>query len=403
MEENQTEERKFNFQDTEATKKIFRLKKRIRAVCGGTSASKTISILVWCIDYAQANKDKKIDVMSESYPHLEDGAIKDFQLIMKDRGYWNSENWNSTKHTYTFETGSVLKFISIDNLGKAHGPRRDVLFINEANNIDYNIYDQLEVRTKDVVWFDWNPSTEFWYYTEIKGKIEHDFLTLTYLDCLDVLPASIINSIESKKTRKNWWKVYGLGELGEVEGKIYKDWLFIDEVPHEARLVRYGVDFGYTNDPTAIVAVYQYNGGYIFDEKCYLHGMSNRQIADVFKTCDRAMIIADSAEPKSIDEIKNYGVFIQPAQKGQGSVKQGIQFIQDQRVSVTKRSLNLIREYRNYLWLIDKNGKLLNEPESGDDHALDAIRYALETYRPRNFLKKERVKHPKREVMLKMA
>ena len=198
---------KFNFQDTKATQKIFSLKKRIRAVCGGTSASKTISILVWLIDYAQSNKNKKIDVMSESYPHLEDGAIRDFKAILLDRGYWRDERWNSTKHTYTFETGSILKFISIDKLGKAHGPRRDVLFMNEANNIDWAIYEQLEVRTKEVIWLDWNPSSEFWYYSNIKDTIDHDFITLTYLDCKEVLPQTIIDSIEIKKSNKNWWRV----------------------------------------------------------------------------------------------------------------------------------------------------------------------------------------------------
>ncbi len=136
MEDNQ----EFNFHDTEATKKIFSLTKRIRAICGGTSASKTISILVWIIDYCQSRNNRRFDIMSESYPHLEDGTIKDFKSIMIDRGYWDDNRWNDTKHIYKFETGTVLKFISIDKLGKAHGPRRDGLFMNECNNIDYKIY-----------------------------------------------------------------------------------------------------------------------------------------------------------------------------------------------------------------------------------------------------------------------
>lgn len=389
MEENQPV-KDFNFADTEATKKIFDLKKRIRAVCGGTSASKTISILVWLIDYAQTNKNKKVDVMSESYPHLEDGAIKDFKAIMLDRGYWKDECWNESKHLYKFETGTVLKFISVDKLGKAHGPRRDVLFINEANNIDYNIYDQLEVRTKEFIWIDWNPSSEFWYYTEIKDKVDHDFLTLTYLDCLNVLDQNIIQSIESKKNRKGWWQVYGLGQLGEVEGKIYKDWQIIDFIPHEARLFRRGLDFGYSNDPTAIVDIYQYNGGYILDEILYRKGMSNKQIADVILNTEKdCLVIADSAEPKSIDEIKLYGVNILPAIKGQGSISTGIQFVQDQKISMTKQSTNLIKEYRNYLWMTDKNGRILNEPEGGLDHAMDATRYALNSVlSPDNYISK---------------
>lgn len=228
------------FQDTEATQKIFKLKKRLRVVAGGTSASKTISIIVWCIDYAQGHDNKKIDIMSESYPHLEDGAIKDFKGIMMDRRYWRDKLWNETKHIYTFETGSVIKFISIDKLGKARGPRRDVLFMNEANNISYDIYDQLKVRTKEVIWIDFNPTHEFWYYTEVKNSEDHDFITLTYQDCIEALDPRIVADIESHKDNKNWWKVYGLGELGDVENKIFKDWKMIDEIPHEAKLERYG-------------------------------------------------------------------------------------------------------------------------------------------------------------------
>jgi len=371
---------KFSFVDTRATQKIFELRKRIRAVCGGTSASKTISILVWCIDYAQNNKGKKIDIMSESYPHLEDGAIRDFKAIMIDRGYWDDSCWNETKHIYKFDT-SVVKFISIDKLGKAHGPRRDVLFINEANNISHNIYDMLEVRTKEVIWLDWNPSVEFWYYTELKEKnVDHDFITLTYLDCKEVLDKRIIDTIESRKWNKNWWRVYGLGLLGELEGKIYKDWKIVDSMPnfpHEAKLWRYGLDWGYSNDPAAAVAVYKYDGGYILDEVLYQTRLSNAEIIDMFKNMDRKLIIADSAEPKSIADLKLAGLMIQPSEKGKDSVLNGIQFVQDQRISITKRSLNLIKEYRNYLWETDKDGKIINEPSDMFNHLMDAVRYAI--------------------------
>ena len=379
MEDKVPQQKTFSFSDTEATKKIFQLKKRIRAVCGGTSASKTISILVWLIDYCQTNKNKKVDIMSESYPHLTDGAIKDFIQIMLDRGYWNDSRWTKNPPIYTFETGTILKFISVDKLGKAHGPRRDGLFINEANNIVYNIYDQLEVRTKEFIWLDWNPINEFWYYTEIEGKIDHDFLRLTYLDCKNVLPESIIQSIESKKHRKGWWKVYGEGQLGEIEGKIYSDWAIIDELPHEARLVRRGLDFGYTNDPTAIVSVYKFNDGYILDEELFQKGLSNKQIADYVANYNepQQLIVADSAEPKSIDELKSYGLNIIGAEKGKDSVRQSIQLVQDQRISITKRSVNIIKEYRNYLWIVDKNGKMLNEPEHAFKHSMDATAYAI--------------------------
>jgi phage terminase large subunit len=371
----------WQFQDTTATKKIFSLKKRIRAVSGGTSASKTISILVWIIDYCQTkqNKEKLVHVISESFPHLEAGAMLDFQNIMKDRGYWNDELWHGTLHTYTFETGNKVRFMSVDTYGKAHGPRRDVLYVNEANNLEYSIVDQLITRTREIVWLDWNPSEEFWFYTEMKpNRDDIDFITLTYKDN-EALDETTIREIESHKNNANWWAVYGLGQLGAIETRIYKDWAIIDEVPHEAQLERYYVDFGYTNDPTAIGALYKYNGGYIVDQITHTKGLSNKQIADILLNLPKALVIADSSEPKSIDEIASYGISIMGARKGPDSITNGIQLVQAQRMSITKRSLDIIKEYRNYLWQQDKNGKILNVPEGGFDHQMDGVRYAIQS------------------------
>ena len=210
-----------------------------------------------------------------------------------------------------------------------------------------------------------------------------DHLILTYKDN-EGLAKDIVDTIERRKGRKGWWQVYGLGELVEVEGKIYKDWKIIDEIPHEARLERFGLDFGYSNDPTAIVAIYFYNGGYIFDEVTFLKGLSNKQIADILLNKDDGnnnLSVADAAEPKSIDEIKSFGVNIIAAEKGKGSVSQGIQRVQAQRISVTKRSVNIIKEYRNYLWDVDKDGKVLSKPEHQFSHSMDAIRYGMQTLR----------------------
>jgi phage terminase large subunit len=372
------------FKPTTALQKISALKKRIRGVSGGTSASKTVSILMWLIDYAQTHPAELISVVSESFPHLKRGAMRDFLMIMNDAHYYKDSLWNRTDYTYTFEHGTKMEFFSADQPGKVRGPRRDVLFINEANNIGYETYTQLEVRTKKIIWIDHNPVSEYWWYSDVMPKNDVDFLTLTYKDN-ESLAASIVDSIESRKANKNWWLVYGLGQLGEVEGKIYKDWKIVDDIPHEARLERYGMDFGYSNDPAAIVAVYSYSGGYILDEIVYQKGMSNKRLADVLNNLELAMTVADSAEPKSIDEIMLYGVTIMPANKGQGSVNQGISYLQDQKISMTKRSINLIKEYRNYLWKTDKDGKILTVPEKGWDHALDAVRYAMETLRPRDY------------------
>jgi phage terminase large subunit len=367
------------FQLTTATKKLAKLRKRIRAVSGGTSASKTISIIMILIDYAQTHPGELISIVSESFPHLKRGVIRDFVKIMQDRRYYSDNEWNRSDYIYKFDNGAQIEFFSVDQSEKVKGARRDVLFINEANNISLESFNQLEVRTRKIIWLDWNPVSEFWFYTDIAPIMNHDFLTLTYLDN-EALEPAIVRSIESRKKNKMWWQVYGLGQLGEVEGRIYTGWSIIDDIPNfpnVPRVWRYGLDFGYTNDPAAGVAVYEYDGGYILDEICYNYGMSNKSLADIFNNIPKALIIADSQEPKSIAEIKGYGLTIVPCQKGADSIVHGIQYVQNQTISVTKQSINLIKEYRSYLWMQDNDGKYINEPEGANDHLMDALRYAI--------------------------
>lgn len=369
---------------TTATDKIFSLRKRLRIVAGGTSASKTISILLWMIQRAQQNNEL-LSVVSETFPHLKRGAIRDFLNIMEEHKYFKESNWNKTDYIYTFETGSKIEFFSADQPSKVRGPRRDILFINECNNISYETFTQLEIRTKKIIWMDFNPVQEFWAYTEIMPNMDHDFLTLTYKDNQALAP-EIVQAIESRQGNKNWWKVYGEGQLGMTEGVIYPHFLSIDEVPPDARLVRKGLDFGYTNDPAALLDIYQWNSAYIWDELLYRKGMSNKDIADIILNSDKALTIADSAEPKSIDELKSYGVNVIPSQKGPGSILQGIQYVQNQKIYVTKRSTNIWHEQRNYLWLTDKEGKIINEPSPFLNHLMDAGRYGMESLRPEPIL-----------------
>lgn len=378
------------FQETTAFRKISQLNKRIRVIQGGTSASKTISILLYLIAYAQTDTTPTLtSVVSESIPHLRRGAMRDFKNILSAHHYWKDGNWSVQDSTYTFETGSKIEFFSTDNGDKLRGARRDRLFMNEANNNTFDAFEQLEVRTKEFIIVDYNPTIEFWAHIELVNKrSDVDFIILTYKDN-EACPPEIVASIEQRRERKGWWQVYGEGQLGEVEGKIYKDWKIIDEIPHEARLERYGLDYGYTNDPSAIVAIYKYNDGYILDEITYQKGLSNKQIADVILNQPLALVVADSAEPKSNDELVSYNVNLMPANKGQGSVLQGIQYVQRQRISVTKRSVNVIKEYRNYLWATDKNGKILNEPEHQFSHSMDAIRYGLESNKPTDIMTPE--------------
>lgn len=365
---------------TTATKKVASLTKRIRALQGGTSASKTISVLQVLIHKSQTDLEPKItSIVSESLPHLKKGAMRDFLSIMVAHGYYDDNAWNKTDSIYKFPNGSMIEFFGADQPAKVRGPRRDRLFMNECNNMAFETFEQLEVRTREEIYLDWNPTTEFWFYTDVLGhRDDVDHIILTYKDN-EALEPAIVASIEQRRERKSWWTVYGEGQLGEVDGKIYKDWKIIDSIPHEAKLVRYGLDFGYTNDPSAIVAIYQYDGGLIFDEILYMKGMLNSQLAGVLQNQENTsvLVIADSAEPKSIDELTQYGLTVLPAVKGKDSVAFGIDLVQDQRVSVTSRSVNVIKEYRNYLWETDNNGKVTRVPEHTYSHSMDAIRYAV--------------------------
>jgi phage terminase large subunit len=366
---------------TTATKKIRALSKRIRAVQGGTSASKTIGILQNLIDFAQTDTTPTLtSVVSDVFPHLKRGARLDFLNIMQQQKYFKESRWNKTDSQYTFETKSVIEFFSADDSNKVRGPRRDRLFVNEADKISFDTFDQLEVRTKQFTFLDWNPTSEFWFYTEVLPKrTDVDHIILNYLDN-EAIPPEIKQSIESRRNRPGWWKVYGLGELAEIEGKIYNGWELIDAVPFGARLERYGLNFGYTGHPAAIVAVYYWNGAYILDEIAYGPGLLNRMLADtIISQPKKALTIADSAEPKSIDEIKEYGVSITATTKGADSRRYGISVVQDQQIYVTRRSKNVWREYLNYLWKYDTNGKMIepNEPEEPFHYSMDAIRYAI--------------------------
>jgi phage terminase large subunit len=311
---------------------------------------------------------------------------------MKDRGYWDDEQWHDTKHEYTFDTGTKIEFRAVDSYGKAHGPRRDVLFINECNNLDYKIADQLITRTRDIVWLDWNPTHEFWFYTDMLPyrQDDLDFITLTYKDN-EGLGIITVKEIESHRHNKNWWKVYGLGQLGEVEGRIYKGWLLDVDLPHEARLERRGLDFGYSVDPAALVDIYYYNGGYILDEQFCRTGMLNREIASYIENLPlpNTLIMADGAEPKSIAEMREYGTNVIAADKGAGSVHQGIQYVQAQRISVTKGSLNLRKAYNNYMYKTDREGNTLLEPDHYLSDIMDATRYGFDGLRKKK--KEERI------------
>lgn len=361
--------------ETTATRKLKNLRKRVRGVKGGTSASKTISILLLLIDKYQTVPNLTGSIVAESVPHLKRGAMRDFFNILKSHGYYDENAHNKTDSLYTFPNGSFIEFFASDDAKKLRGGRRDDLFINEGNNISYDSYNELEVRTRQTVWIDWNPVSLFWWDEKVLPYEDVDFITLTYKDN-EALEDSIINSIERRKhSNPEWYKVYGLGQVGSLEGQIFKNWNTIDRIPEEAELVIRGLDFGYTNDPSCIVDIYKWNNSYIIDEVVYATGLSNANLATYLD--DDVLTVADSAEPKSIDQIKELGKSITGSIKGQGSVNTGIDIVNDQEIHITKDSTNVLKDMRNYQWKKDKMGKPLNIPNHDFSHSPDAIRYAI--------------------------
>jgi phage terminase large subunit len=369
---------------TIATKKLRKLDSRIRIVKGGTSASKTISILAILIDYAIKNPNKEISVVSESIPHLRRGALKDFLGILKGQQRYNDSQFNKSTLKYNFVNGSYIEFFSTDQPDKLRGARRTDLYINECNNVPFDAYTQLAVRTSGTIWLDYNPSNLFWVDKELIGKPDTDYITLTYKDN-DALPESIVKEIEKAKEKAktstywaNWWKVYGLGEQGSLEGVCIPDWKEIDVIPETARLLAYGMDFGYSVDPTTLIALYKWNEAYIFDEVLYKKGMLNRDISRFLSQQDiKENIIADSAEPKSIAELNGYGHTVYPVSKGRDSVVYGINLINQNEIYVTARSKNLKRELQGYVWAKDKEGNTLQKPTGSHPDCIDAARYVL--------------------------
>ena len=364
---------------TTSINKIIALKKRVKIIQGGTSAGKTFGILPVLISKAANKPLLEISVVAESIPHLRRGALKDFLTIMKSTNRYFDERFNKSLLRYEFGNGSYIEFFSADDSSKLRGARRDILYINECNNIEFESYNELAIRTKREVFLDFNPANEFWVHTELKDEPDTDFLILTYKDN-EALDKRIVREIEKNRLKAttstywaNWWRVYGEGLVGMLEGVVFSNWQQIDIVPPEARLLGYGLDFGYSNDPTSIIEVYNYNGQRILNEVCYQTGLINSDIAN--KLQKNVIAYADSSEPKSIEEIRRTGQQIKGVTKGADSINFGIQIMLSQKYLVTKQSTNLIKELRAYCWDKDKTGKTLNKPQGKNDHAIDAVRY----------------------------
>ena len=352
---------------------------------GGTRSTKTYSALQFLVVLAVGSKRKRvISVVSETLPHLKKGAIRDFEEILQNEkliagALRDDPRWNATDRIFSFESGTIIEFFSADSPGKVHGPSRDILFINEGQNIRWETANQLMIRSREFVIVDYNPTHEFWAHSELGPDPRFRQIVSTYKDNR-FLTAAQIEDIEKGKKNANWWRVYGLGQTGQLEGVIY-DFEQIDEMPDAAGLIRIGgLDYGFTNSKTAgveVLADVKRKRLYV-DEMFYGSGMHNFDIiralnAHGFPKTTR--LYADCAEPKANSEIKLAGFNVWPSDKGKEITFQ-ISWLQQWEIFVTKTSTNVIHELRNYLWDVDRDGNKLNQPIKEYDHAMDAFRYA---------------------------
>lgn len=359
-----------------------------KVIQGGMRAGKTVAIMIVLVGYAESYANSKITVVGQSYGHLKDGALDDFKKIMRETNRWDDESFNKTELNYEFRNGSVIQFRSIDKM-KAHGLARDVLFVNEANAFSYDTFDQLASRTEDFVIIDYNPTSKFWAHEELvegKHKSRTSFTILTYKDN-EALSPQIIKNIESHKPKEgeepsNYWIVYGLGQIGTLEGNVYSGWAETTaaEIEKSGKLVRYGLDFGFSNDETAMVAVYELEDGRLgIVEKLYRKGILGSQYGDVLRRIDidpNVLIIADAARPEIIAEIQEAGFRCIGADKNAGSVLRGIDRVAQRQIVYSGDDLK--REYLSYAWRKKRSGEILDEPEDGNDHLMDALRYAVD-------------------------
>lgn len=347
---------------------------------GGTSSSKTYSTLQLLLLIARDREEigVTISVVSETLPHLKQGAIRDFENILREEELYESIDYEKANQVYTFGK-SIIEFFSAD-VGKSTGPRRNILYLNECNNIPYKIVSELEQRTDEVIFYDFNPTAYFWIEDKVLNLPKHEYVLIksNYLNN-EFLAPSIVHEIELKASLDpNYKRVHIDVEYGVYEGLIFTNWTMVDEMPESSKRI-YGKDFGFTNDPTTLIDIRLNSGQLYFDEMLYQTGMINQDIINFLKSTGvgRTEIVADSAEPKSIEEIRRAGFNITGADKGPDSIRIGIDRIKSYPMNVTKRSVNMIKELRNYKWKTDKSGNSLNVPIDYFNHCIDPARYGV--------------------------
>jgi len=353
-------------------------KSKIVVEQGGTRSGKTFNILLYIIfHYCQINTGKTITICRKTFPAVRSSVMRDFIEILKQHNKYDEANHNKSNSEYTLNN-NLIEFISVDQPQKIRGRKREFLFINEANELDYEDWQQLIFRTTEKVVLDYNPSDEYhWIYDKVLNREDVEFYKTTYLDN-PFLNENIIEEIERlKETDEQYWQIYGLGEKGISKATIF-NYIEVPHIPHDAELVSYGADAGYTNDPSTLVSVYKKDHNIYIKEHLYRTMMTTRDISDVLKqeVTNRSPIYFDAAEPRLIDELRRMGHNIQPSLKGKDSINAGIDLLKRFKIHITTDSINAIQEFRNYKWLEDRSGKLTNKPIPKNDHIIDAVRYA---------------------------
>lgn len=364
---------------------------RIRGVAskGGTRSGKTWATLQM-LHLLCTNTEKPLVVscVAATLPMVKRGMLRDFKQMLLAEGMWHEDEYNKTEGTYSYPNGCMIEFFGVDNASKVHGSARDILFVNEAQSVPREIFRQLDIRTRKKVIIDFNPVRKFWGETEFVGD---RYITIhsTYKDN-PYLSEEQVSAIEKNMNDANWWRVYGEGETGGVEGNVYPEYEVIEDMPETFTGRCLGLDFGFVNDPTAIVDIRFQGWDLYVDLLCYETGLLNANIAEylVSNAINRVVTVCDNAEQKSIVELQQKRVKAMPCIKGRGSVAGGIAQVKQFKLHITKRSVKLLDELDNYKWIKDEaTDTYTNEPIDAWNHALDALRYGVDylirKYRPK--------------------
>lgn len=345
---------------------------------GSSRSGKTYGIVQWLCMLCHETPKMTVSIIRAGMPSIKRTVYRDFKQVMLDFGWWDDRSMNKSEFVYRFANGSWVEFFSTDNEQKVRGSKRKILFVNEANELSFIEWQQLQMRTTEFSIIDYNPSfsEEHWINQVNEEKGTYWFIS-TYKDN-PFLEPKVIAEIESLQWKNpSLWRIYGLGQRAVVEGLIFEHVVVDDYIPVDAQRRKwYGIDLGYTNDPTAIVMMCVLGNDMYIDEICYQTRMLSGDIIDVCKGIrDTPEFICESADPRLIDEIYNAGIDIKAVQKFPGSIKAGILKMQQYKIHITSRSTNLRKEFNNYTWRQDKEGKWLNEPIDCYNHGIDAARY----------------------------